>query len=66
MKNRIAFEGFIYEYEKKPAENGDLCLATNDPQKYCNGVYSYSSKDNGDGLAFVITGKHKLVLNDQV
>jgi hypothetical protein len=41
------------------AKNGDRCLATKDPLKYCNGVYSYSSKDPGSGVEYVIINEEK-------
>jgi len=45
---------YAYEYRKARHEI-DFCLATKDPQKYCNGHYLYSRKNPGNGLAFVIT-----------
>lgn len=48
IENKKAF----YEYRK--AKNGEICLATKDPKKYCNGFYRFSSKDAGNGLAFVL------------
>jgi hypothetical protein len=53
--DKIEIEGFIYRYEYRLAKSNELCLATTDPKKYCNGFYLYSSKDPGDGLAFVVT-----------
>lgn len=35
----------------------DICLATKDPKRYCNGFYLYSTKDPGSGKAFVVV-KH--------
>ena len=52
---KIVYDNKEYEYEHKLASNGDLCLATKDPDKYCNGVYKYSDKDPGSGKCFVIT-----------
>lgn len=53
--NRIELDTYWYEYTKDVAfHNLDFCLATNDPCKYCNGYYKYSSKDPGDGLEYVI------------
>lgn len=50
----IEYEGHLYWYEYRLAKNNDTCLATKDPKKYCNGVYSYSPKDPGNGKAFVV------------
>ncbi len=53
---KIEYEGHTYWYEHKVAKDRqDLCLATKDPKKYCNGWYLYSTKDPGDGRCFVIT-----------
>ena len=43
-----------YWYKYKLAKNGDICLATKDPQEYCNGFYRYNTKDPGDGKEFVV------------
>ncbi len=52
----IDFEGYRYWYEYKLAKNRiDICLATKDPTKYCNGFYLYSDKDPGTGKEFVVT-----------
>jgi len=52
---RIELDGYWYEYEHKLAKHKiDICLATKDPTKYCNGYYRYSEKDPGDGKEFVI------------
>lgn len=52
----IDYEGFRYWYEHRPAKHRqDICLATKDPQRYCNGFYLYSDKDPGSGKAFVVT-----------
>ena len=52
---RIEHEGYWYDYEYKLAKHRkDICLATEDPEKYCNGYYLYSQKDPGNGKAFVI------------
>jgi len=51
---QIKYKGFTYWYEYKLAHNGDICLATEDPEKYCNGFYSYSQKDPGGGKVFVV------------
>ena len=52
--DHIDYEGYRYIYKKQPGKNGDICLATKDPKKYCNGFYSFSSKDPGSGMAFVV------------
>jgi len=42
-------------YEQKQGKDkADTCLATTDPQRYCNGFYLYSTKDPGSGKAFVV------------
>ena len=52
---RINWNGYWYEYEHKLARHRiDVCLATTDPQRYCNGYYRYSDKDTGSGKEFVI------------
>ncbi len=52
----IDYEGYRYYYEHKPAKHRvDICLATKDPEKYCNGFYVYSDKDPGSGKCFVVT-----------
>lgn len=51
----ITHKGHFYVYEHKTAKDGvDICLATKDPLKYCNGVFLFSTKDPGDGKAFVV------------
>ena len=52
--NSIFYKGKQYFYEQRLARNGETCLATKDPKKYCNGFFTYSSKDPGDGVAFVL------------
>jgi hypothetical protein len=52
--DHIDYEGNRYVYEKRLAKNGEICLATKNPQQYCNGFYSFSSKDPGSGIAFVV------------
>jgi hypothetical protein len=52
--NAILYNGTLYWYEKRLAKNGDVCLATKNPKEYCNGLFSYSSKDPGDGLEYVV------------
>lgn len=55
LKKCIEYKGFIYYYEHKIAKDGiDICLATKDPKKYCNGFYLYSDKDPGSSMAFVV------------
>ena len=52
---QIEHDGYTYWYEHKLARHKrDLCLATEDPKKYCNGWYQYSHKDPGSGKCFVI------------
>lgn len=52
----IQMNGYWYEYVLKLARDKvDFCLATEDPNKYCNGYYIYSTKDPGTGKEFVIT-----------
>lgn len=54
----IDYEGYRYWYEYKLAKDRvDICLATKDPKKYCNGFYLYSTKDPGSGKCFVVV-KH--------
>jgi hypothetical protein len=54
----IDYEGYRYWYEYKGAKDRvDMCLATKDPKRYCNGFYLYSTKDPGNGFAFVVV-KH--------
>ena len=56
LKGNIEYKNYIYWYEYKLAKDRvDKCLATKDPNKYCNGFYLYSTKDPGNGKAFVIT-----------
>lgn len=55
-KGSVVYEGYTYNYEYKLAKDRlDLCLGTKNPKEYCNGWYLYSTKDPGDGKAFVIT-----------
>ena len=52
----IDYNGRRYYYEYGPAKHREsICLATKDPKKYCNGFYLYSTKDPGNGYAFVVT-----------
>lgn len=60
VRNMVTCHGFNYWYEYRLAKDGDMCLSTNDPLSYCNGVYKFSSKDPGDGMAFVITKTNNL------
>ena len=51
----IEYKGFKYWYEHRAAKHRvDICLATKDPKKYCNGFYLYSDKDPGSGKCFVV------------
>lgn len=52
--NYIDYEGYRYWYEHRPGRRGDICLATQDPTMYCNGLYAYSPKDPGDGMCYVV------------
>jgi hypothetical protein len=52
---QVEMNGYWYQYQHKLARHGvDTCLATKNPQEYCNGLYLFSSKDPGDGRAFVV------------
>lgn len=54
--NFIKYKGYTYYYEYRNAKHKeDICLATKDPNLYCNGFYLYSDKDVGNGKAFVVT-----------
>lgn len=60
----IEYDGYIYWFEHKLARNRiDLCLATKDPQTYCNGYFLYSDKDPGSGMEFVIVKTNNPALN---
>lgn len=51
----IDFEGYRYWYQYKLAvDRVSICLGTKNPKEYCNGLYLYSTKDPGDGMAFVV------------
>jgi hypothetical protein len=51
----IDFNGYRYWYEYKLARHKvDICLATTNPEEYCNGVFLYSDKDPGSGMEFVV------------
>lgn len=53
---RITWKNYWYEYDLRLAKDRvDICLATKDPLKYCNGYFKYSAKDPGSGREFVIT-----------
>lgn len=55
-QEHIEYKGYKYWYEYRLAKHRvDICLATQDPSKYCNGFYQYSDKDPGSGKAFVVT-----------
>ncbi len=41
--DHIDYKGHRYVYEYRPGKKGDICLATKDPKRYCNGFYSYST-----------------------
>jgi len=57
----VDHDGIRYWYVYRLAEDGDVCLGTTDPTKYCNGVYAYSRKDPGDGMAFVVIDERPIV-----
>lgn len=50
----IYYNGKKYTYQYRVAKERETCLATKDPKSYCNGVFAYSSKDPGNGKAFVV------------
>jgi hypothetical protein len=51
----VVFEGYRYWYQHKLAtDRVSICLGTKNPKLYCNGLYTYSTKDPGDGRAFVV------------
>ena len=52
--NSIEYNGEQIFYEQRLAKDGEICLATKDPKKYCIGFYSYSCKYIGDVIAFVL------------
>jgi len=58
MKNKIKwidYNGYRYWYEQRTGKNRvDICLATKNPDEYCNGFYLYSDKDPGSGRVFVV------------
>lgn len=55
LKYVCDYNGYKYWYEHKIAvDRKDICLATKDPEKYCNGFYLYSQKDPGSGKNFVV------------
>jgi len=60
QKGVIEHDGMIYWFEYKLAKDGNLCLATKNPYRYCNGTYAFSSKDPGTGKAFVIINYRQL------
>ena len=51
---RIESNNLYYDYEYRIAYNGEICLSTKNPESYCNGFHSFSTKDPGNGMAFVI------------
>ncbi len=52
----IDYKGYRYWYQyRSPKDRVDICLATKDPNKYCNGFFLYSTKDAGTGMEFVVT-----------
>jgi hypothetical protein len=61
--DHIDYEGYRYVYEYRPGKKGDICLATKDPKRYCNGFYWYSTKDPGSGMVFVVVGHNNPNVN---
>ncbi len=66
----LEWKGYWFKYEHKLARHGiDICLATTNPEKYCNGYYQYSRKDLGSGKEYVIVNTNdpsaKLLLIEQ-
>jgi hypothetical protein len=60
----IEYKGHKYWYEHRLAKDRqDICLGTYDPKSYCNGFYQYSTKDPGDGLAFVVVATDNPAIN---
>lgn len=63
----IIYEGHTYWYQYRLAKDRkDICLATKDPKQYCNGFYLYSTKDPGDGMAFVVVLSDDTELNKKI
>lgn len=50
----IYYGSYTYWYVLTTATTGDMCLATTNPDQYCNGLYRYSGKDPGSGLVYVV------------
>lgn len=64
---RVWMDGYWYDYEHRLAKDReDICLATKDPEQYCNGTFLYSTKDPGDGKEFVVTDTNEPVLKAQL
>jgi hypothetical protein len=59
MSKSINYKGNEIKYVEKLANDGEVCLATKEPDKYCNGFYTFSSKDPGNGKAFVVSPQPK-------
>lgn len=52
----IKYNGYTYYYsnEVNPIDRESICLATKNPDEYCNGFYLYSKKDPSSGRPFVV------------
>ena len=50
----IKYKGHNYWYTHRSAKKGEICLATENPDKYCNGFFTASGKYPDDGLLFVV------------
>ena len=51
----IDYKGYRYWYEHRLAKDQiDICLATSDPKRFCNGFFLFSTKDPGSGKEFVV------------
>jgi len=62
----VDHDGIRYWYVYRLANDGEICLGTTDPTKYCNGVYAYSHKDPGDGMAFVVINQVEIHSKERV
>jgi hypothetical protein len=53
--SRIEKDGYWYEYVLGLGlHRQSICLATREPNRYCNGLYLYSSKDPGSGKCYIV------------
>lgn len=53
-QNYVEYNGYKYYYKHRVAKDREIVLATTDIERYCNGFYTYSCKDPGDGICYVI------------